>query len=481
MTVAPASARGALSPAVHLGVAAAIISAILALAFVAPMPIWSGQPARAPSADSPEQAGIGVIGALVALMFALVLCVPFRPYALAIRAARDLGDRPRLLWLLTAVLALSALAAYPRFGTDLFEYVAYERLWRIYGENPLLARPLDHPEDWSFSLAWHPDRPNAYGPLWQILTWPINAAGGESIAGQVVAYKLLALAGYLLTTALVYRVAAPGERAAALVTFAWSPLVLFEVLGKAHNDVLVALFLVAAVHLAGTGRGAGGIVAVAACTLIKISAASGGPAIVKRLIQERAWGQLLGGAVASLVLAMAMYAPFWAGPRLLEPLLSQVSQNVWSPGTLALLASELLTGTPQTLAVRVLLLATWAACVALALWKLPVRDTAQLATATAVILLATVGLITTAFYAHYLVPVIALAAISQQRLLQGLAMALSIGSLATYAVELLALAFGPGWTASAEFRAFGSLLTLAPALGLLGWRAARGDRATAHV
>jgi hypothetical protein len=91
-----------------------------------------------------------------------------------------------------------------------------------------------------------------------------------------------------------------------------------------------------------------------------------------------------------------------------------------------------------------------------------------------VLQLATLLLLTTAFFAHYLVPVIALAAVAGNRRLDSATAALSVGALAAYAVELLAPAMPPGWIGSRGYQALGSMLTLGPAmLALLAPAASR--------
>ncbi len=454
----------------QLCLAAGLIALLLAGAFVLPLPPWLGTPTPRPPVGQPPAPGLGLAGALVALAFALALWLPFRPYTLALRAARAGFHGSGLLPGLTALVALAALAIYPRFGTDLWEYVAYERLWRVYGENPLLATPSLHPEDWSFAFAWYPNRPNAYGPLWQLMAWPLNAAGGDSAAGQLIAHKLLAALGYTACAALLWRGVPRHARAQALIAFAWNPLVLFEVLGKVHNDILPAALLVAAVLLAGRGAPANGLVAATLAALVKARAAGGGLGLLKKLWLEQAWGSLAVGLAASGTLVVALYAPFWAGPRLLEPLRSQMTQVVWSPGALLMLLCQALSGDRHETAIRLALIVTWLLAAGLLLWRLPARSTEELAALAALLLLATLVLLTTAFYAHYLVPVVALAALSGRPGLQAAVTLLALGSLGAYAGAMLGLAFGSGWADSDAYRLLGSLLSFAPALVLVLWQ-----------
>ncbi len=133
------------------------IALIFAVALILPMPFWHAQPATSASASTGGQAAatdLGWAAALLAVGFALALCVPFRPYALAMAQAARVSART--LVLLTAGLALTALAIYPGFGSDLFVYLDYERLWAVYAANPLLATPNLHPEDWAFAFVWIP-------------------------------------------------------------------------------------------------------------------------------------------------------------------------------------------------------------------------------------------------------------------------------------------------------------------------------------
>jgi hypothetical protein len=136
----------------------------------------------------------------------------------------------------------------------------------------------------------------------------------------------------------------------------------------------------------------------------------------------------------------------------LLPILAQTSRVVWSPGSL-LVAAGLDAG-----AVRVLLAVVWIAASGVALWR--VHDPVISA---CLVLLATFLLLTTAFFAHYLVPIIALAAVSGHAPLQRGVLALSIGAMAAYAVELLNLAFGSSFIGSPSFQIIGSLVLLAPA------------------
>jgi hypothetical protein len=445
-------------PGLQLTLAASTLASIFGVALIGPMPAWQVRPAApAAAAQATSADAAGWPAALLAIGFALALCAPFRPYSLALRVAASASTR--VIVLLTAALALVALLIFPGFGSDLFVYLDYERLWTVHGANPLLAFPNLHPEDWAFAFTWIPQQPSPYGPLWPILTWPIARLANDGLWGWIVGYKLLSLAAYAACCGLIWISAERAHRNRALVLFAWSPLVLFEVLGKAHNDSLLALSAVATICLARRHPAIAMLLATAGA-LVKLSGLAVVLGLGLALVRRRAWRPLAIGSALAAALTLALYGPFWVGPETLLPVLVQTSRVVWSPGALIIGAAGGLLPHVDLIARATTVLA-WAATCALVAAR--GRD---LARDTSVLLIATLLLLTTAFFAHYLVPLVALAALSGSRRLEHGVVALSMGSLAAYSVELLGGALPVGWIGSAGYQILGSLLTLAPCAAL---------------
>jgi hypothetical protein len=408
---------------------------------------------------------------VLALGFVLGLLVPFRPYCHALRlAGSQVSTRAALA--LTAALALVAWLMYPRFGSDVFEYLGFERTWVVYGDNPLLGLPAAHPQDWSSGLVWFPSQPPAYGPLWAALTWPLVWLAGDSAPRAVLGYKLLAAAGYAACCGLIWLSVEPARRQRALVLFAWSPLVLFEVLGKAHNDVLVALGMLGATWLLGQRRAPAwaGVVALVLGGLIKLSGLALLPALALGVWRRGGRWQLLLASALAAGLLVAGYAPFWAGLPLLQPIWHQTGRLVWSPGSLLIL----LAGAEQTPLVRALGGVVWLVATGLLLAQARrASSTTGLARTGGWLVLLSVLLLSTAVYAHYFVPVVALAAVAGDARLERAVLWLGMGALGAYGVEVLGAAFGSAWLGSTGYVVLGSLVLLGPAVIWLGVDAAR--------
>jgi hypothetical protein len=122
---------------IELVLAAGAIAAIYGLGLVAPMPVWAGRPSMLPADPAPEP--LGWPAALVVAGYACLLVAPYRPYVLGLRAAATGRVPTRLVLALTALLAVVGLAIYPRFGSDVFDYLGTERLWAVYHANPLIV------------------------------------------------------------------------------------------------------------------------------------------------------------------------------------------------------------------------------------------------------------------------------------------------------------------------------------------------------
>ena len=415
----------------------------------APGLVWLGEPVGPVHGGGDGLEPLGWVGGLVALGFVLALCLPYRPYVLALRAlgagrattlaaddaetlaadgaetlgaghaAKTGGGVPG--WLLvgmTVGLAGVGLAMYPRFGSDIFDYAGFERLWVVYGDNPLVALVSQPGGDWGAGLVWYPDRTPAYGPLWALLTWPIIRWAGTSVAGEVAGYKVLSALAYGLCCWLIWTSVEPPRRQRALVAFGWSPLVLFEVLGKVHNDILPALSMLAMVWLIGRARGVAAMLVVVAGALIKPTVLVAAPALAVSLWRSGGWRRLVLAAVGSLVLVVACYAPFWVGLPTLRALWQQTTQLGWSPATLVVLTLASVTGTQPGTAVHVALGLVWGVVCVLVLARQHGMCPSELAATSGWLVVAGLLLLTSAVFAHYFVPAVALAAVANDRRLE---------------------------------------------------------------
>lgn len=233
------------------------------------------------------------------------------------------------------VFALAILAALPLFfipplgSRDVYSYGYFGQLQRLAHRNPYTAgtdaadRMVAEDPLFRATLAPRPFATN-YGPLWTLLERGIAAVSQGDLTATVAAFRLLGLIGFLGCIWLLSELLAPyPDGGLRLLLFAANPFLLFEAILNAHNDVWVALGILAAMAAWTRRRFAaaffllvvGGMVKFVPLVLIPTSIAllarSGGSR--RGQIQTAAVG-IGGGALATLPLLVH----YWSGYATLQ-------------------------------------------------------------------------------------------------------------------------------------------------------------------
>ena len=155
-------------------------------------------------------------------------------------------------------LHLSAASALPLTSNDLFSNLAYGHLAAM-GYNPYLTSPRTlAPSDAFAALVgrrWL-NTPVVYGPIVTGLCAVVGRC--QRVWSAMLLWKATMLAIDLATLSIAYRVCRDqlgGERSAkSFVLFAFSPVLVWEIVGQAHNDGVLVLAMVGFVWAAYRGR-----------------------------------------------------------------------------------------------------------------------------------------------------------------------------------------------------------------------------------
>jgi Glycosyltransferase family 87 len=350
---APRSRRRGGDPrgAAGLGLGGAGLGCFLLVALLGPSvmePALPGAPGRPPYslvAHPSPYLVIALTAAGVVLTAAgLVLCM------FAARAGWRF--RPRLL-LAAGVVATAAFALMPPVGSaDHLNYAAYGRMATT-GHDPYATTARELPGDPVARAVqdWR-DTPTVYGPIATAQQTFASAVGGSSVRLTVFVMSLTNALAFLVTGLLLYRTARgdPGRELRAALLWTANPLLLFELVGGAHNDVLAIAFAVAGLAVfarpvPSAGRAertlgrcvlAGLLIGAGAAVKINVAIAGGGPALV--LVAEwwrgrahdrpglpRTLARL--GALAASAAVVAGLAYVLAGPHSLDQL-NRASKSV---------------------------------------------------------------------------------------------------------------------------------------------------------
>jgi alpha-1,6-mannosyltransferase len=231
-------------------------------------------------------------------------------YLAFLAAAPKLGRRVVQTAIVFCVVLFAALPVL--LSHDVYSYVDYARLGLRHGLDPYVHPPLTAPADPAFAYVTWPDTTSAYGPLFTLATYPLALLPvGTAVATlkAVAAVSVLGLA--LLSARIAAQRGAEPLRAAAFV--ALNPLVLVHVVGGAHNDSLAMLLATLGVAAILVAREASGGAALVAAMAVKASAAVVAPFAFLGAARDgrRPLGRLaLGAALAATVVALVAYAAF---------------------------------------------------------------------------------------------------------------------------------------------------------------------------
>jgi alpha-1,6-mannosyltransferase len=188
------------------------------------------------------------------------------------------GAPLKTLWWTLALWATPMIVAPPLFSRDVFSYAAqgemtsYHLSPYIYGPFTLGSSPYVNPVDPLWGNA-----PAPYGPLFLFLDGTMAKITHHHQLWTVVGLRLLETAAVALMGFGVVMLARglkrdPGE---AFVLSAMNPLVLLTLIGGAHNDAIMAAFLVVGIALAVKKRLVWALVFCSLATAIKAPAALG--------------------------------------------------------------------------------------------------------------------------------------------------------------------------------------------------------------
>lgn len=257
------------------------------------------------------------------VMTAGAFFVGFRAWRLA-----HLGEAARLAFIGGVLFSGLLILTPPIISQDVYSYSAYGRMFALHDANPYVEGPVAIADDPSANYVgrmWW-EMPSVYGPVIQLgtsgLAWLIR-----DYAAYVIALKFLATIFLWLGMWFLVDLARRFGRSPtiALVVVGWNPLVVVHIAGGGHNDIFMAVALLAALSLHLRGRENLAIVVLGLGSMVKFLA--GVPLLLYLILIWRSTpkGRRAVRAFESLgilaVMAIAGYLPFWHGPETFGALL----------------------------------------------------------------------------------------------------------------------------------------------------------------
>lgn len=308
---------------------------------------------------------------------------------------------------------------YPVGALDVFNYMVELRLAYHYDQNPYITTISQYQGDPFAEYAFQKRIPLFYGPIWLLMSGlPTLTVGLDDVLQVLLALKVFNLL-VLAVTALMIASHQHDERHRWLAFYAFfaNPLVLFEGVGNAHNDVLMTAFLVASV-LALKRRSTLAVPLLVASILVKFFTATVLPLVGLYLILNRwGWRKMVVSALISMVVVIVAFVPFWDGMATIDGLRdgirrSQDMEHV-SPFSLAQQYVERRRGEDEAPAVRQAATIAFLALALVIAWRMALG---RHIVASMVAILLLFSLFLTNLYPWYLIPIVALLALRRDAL-----------------------------------------------------------------
>lgn len=225
---------------------------------------------------------------------------------------RQSSRLPRSFLLAMGIIAtLAAVATPPFLSTDVFDYLSRGRLEHL-GLDPYVhdvSEVAADPRMASFAaLSEWPHWRMPYGPLMGVVQYLLGFCPLPWLG--VYLWKLLAGAAHLLAGWLFYRtLAITGDERTArrgLVLWLWNPLLLVEGVASAHNDIVVAMLLLAMAFWLVRDRFLPATVAFGAAVLCKHGIGPIGPLLLvlawrRRRLRDFGLGVAITAAITALL------------------------------------------------------------------------------------------------------------------------------------------------------------------------------------
>lgn len=218
------------------------------------------------------------------------------------------------------VFNLVLMPMYPADSTDIYGYIIRGRMSSVHGLNPMVDVPSQIPDDPFYEFASWRSVTSPYGPAWEALTALTSSIAGDGYLSNVIAFKTVAVLGFLITAIAVglsLEKWAPGRVAVGLLLYAWNPLVICKTGGAGHNDAVMTAWLLVSIALLLRERYLLATLAAVVGALVKFIPLMVVPVIavlaIRKLQGRRRWGYLLQAAIFGLLIVVLFHLPFGKG------------------------------------------------------------------------------------------------------------------------------------------------------------------------
>ena len=214
------------------------------------------------------------------------------------------------------VFALLFVFAPVFMSRDIFSNIFFGRAMTVYHANPFLLIPHARQGDVFYPLIGWKYNASVYGPVFNYLSWLVTKLAGNSVAANVLGFKVMTFAFYAACLPMVHwltRRLTPGKENMALLITACCPILVMHTLGGAHNDIIAVAVVLAGYILYRKGYLLSGIAIVMVAVMVKIVAVFALAPMLVLYVRDKRGAPLkrvIAAGAACVGVAVLLYLPF---------------------------------------------------------------------------------------------------------------------------------------------------------------------------
>lgn len=287
-----------------------------------------------------------------------------------------------MLW--TALAAALLVPVVPFHSSDIYGYINRGFQQSVFGTNPYLITVGGIP-GWKASHLFHEHwihNPCPYGFFFAGLTWWLTATTGASFTVAFMLFKVLNFFFLLASTDLVYRIAVQMKHQRPWLTaylFGANPLVLLQVMGNGHNDILMVCLMLGALWCLSERRWVWACLPLLTLSVLtKYTSLLVMPFVMLYMLRNRQFQPLAVGTVISLgilvLLGMAYVDPSqgWPWTAMLDNAGKPQHSIIALMGRVIYYVADIFSGSGKEIMdinVRIFKMVAWAAFAVFCIWQ----------------------------------------------------------------------------------------------------------------
>ncbi len=192
------------------------------------------------------------------LLYLFLLAILATLYLTIVKRRKDIFKNTKKMFLFIAIISIVFIAVLPFTCSDVFYYLGIGRLDSTYHQNPYYTTMREFVEqgdnsqylqkdtvlEQGYNNDWA-DSTVVYGPIWTMICKMVAGISFGNLDFALLVFKLINVMVHLANAYLIYKIS---HKKVFTLLYGLNPFILIEGIACVHNDMFVALFILAGLY-----------------------------------------------------------------------------------------------------------------------------------------------------------------------------------------------------------------------------------------